>query len=228
MKKSTIILILILISIHYGLFSQKVIVSSETQNFEYTEEVPVARYVGNTFLEMRNQFQDDWKNGDIILTNGKVITNQIIKYNNYLDELAWLRSSDYKMGIILKESITGFTLYADNSNAIRVFKKVPLNKLFIDENKESFVQVLFAGNDTVICLRKFNKAGPTDEYKLTNQFFLQKNGEFSRFFLQRASVLNLFNDDEKLKMKSIIRSNHLWVRKEKNMIKAFEMFYAGK
>lgn len=96
--------------------------------------------------------------------------------------------------------------------------------LIVGGDKEIFAQILFEGEDTVICHRKLNKVGNTDEYSLSNQYYLIRNGELLRFFLKKSSILSLFEEVERQKMKSIIRSNHLRVRKEEGMIRAFGLY----
>jgi hypothetical protein len=207
-------------------YSQTVsVVVENSSESEFPDELLVARYIGADFKTMRNQFTEDWKHGDIVLTSGKVITNQLIRFNNYLNELAWLRETDYRIGILIKESIKEFYFYPENELPKRTFRKMLVTKSFIESDKDLYVQILVEDEDTVICHRKYNKIGNLDEYKLSNQYYLVRKGEFSRFFLHKSSILNLLNDEEKQKMKMIIRSNHLRVRKENGMIKAFGLFY---
>lgn len=192
---------------------------------KYPNELLVARYVGANFKGMQKQFNDDWHYGDILLSDGKIIKNQRIRLNNFLNELLWLRETDYKIGILIKESINEFIIYSEGETTDKIFTKIKFPESLLENEKEIFVQVLVESEDTIICHRKFNKVGQLDDYSLTNQYYLIRNGRFYRFFPRRFSIFNLYENEENKKMKSIIRSGHLHIRKEDQMIKAFELFY---
>jgi hypothetical protein len=208
-------------------FSQNasVLVSNSPEQKEYPDELITAKYVGVNFKSMRQQFNENWRTGEIVLTDGKVFKNQRIRFNNFLNELVWLRESDYKIGVVAKESVKEFTYYPENGLPGATYKKLTFARSLLTSEKDLYVQMLVEEGDTIVCLRKFNKIGQTDEYSLSNQYFLLRNGEYLRFYLHRSSIYSLYLAEENKKMKSIIRSNHLRVRKEAQMIKAFELYY---
>jgi hypothetical protein len=223
--KNLLIFFIILLFLNCLSFSQQMSITvNNSVQTEYTDVLPVAKYVGVFYIDMRKQFLVEWNRGDIILTNGKVLKQQLIRYNNYLDELAWLREMDFKTGLLIKEAIKEFIVYPKDGSREQVFRKINTDILFSDDNKAVFYQILAEGSKSFVSLRKLQKSGAMDDYNTSFQYYMLQDSVLTKFNLRRSSLFNLFENEERAKMKAIVRSNHLKVRKEYEMIRAFELF----
>ena len=116
--KNLIFIVLLVIVSNIKLFSQNYSCNCKSENSfieDFEKKLNGIIFI-NSIIQYDIQLFNKWGNGDVILYDGSVIKNKYIRYNKYLDELLWLRKSDYKSAIVDKESISEFILYDEKNN----------------------------------------------------------------------------------------------------------------
>lgn len=222
--KSLFILIISIISFNFHLLSQNYCQCDNNQDYEkYFQEVLTGKIFINTLLYGNLQFFNDWTFGKVILTNGTEIDNKYLRYNGYIDGLLWLRKSDYKTAIVEKKSVKGFVLYDDNNEPFAEFKKIKIKNWYAGDSANIYMQVMTEGKISLYVYRRIKVHNNTNEVFADHEYYILKDGIYHNIKLGRVGLIQLFPEDKK-RMRKIIWSNHLRVRKEPQLVKAIELY----
>jgi hypothetical protein len=156
------------------------------------------------------QYFNDWMLGEVELMNGDVIRNIILRYDQYSDQLLWLRKSDYRMGIVNKDDVAGFRMLDDKKKETAVFAKKKIILPWID-SADAYLQVLVSGDLMLYAYRNVNVV--TVEYKLTKntKYIISTEGKDYLVALRRSSLLDL-PVIQKSEMKKVLRTQKLAIR----------------
>ena len=187
------------------------------------EEKIIAKIFVNQFIGNNFQFFNTWAPGDIYLNDGCVIKNELLRYNTYTGDLLWLRKTDYQTGVVNKQVIMGFTLYDQNNLPFAKFKKLKTKNWYSLDSANIFFHVLAEGELSLYANRKSQSLKTTNEIIEKDEYYLLRNGILSNFIPNRYILYRLMGED-KPKMRSVIRSEHLRVRKEPQLIRAIDLY----
>ena len=189
-----------------------------TINFEakLKGRVFINKYPGKSI-----QFYKNWMQGELLLSDGNIVTNKVLLYNSLLDELIWRRSTDYKQVILNKQAIAGFTLYNSDNIKVAEFQKKYLKNA--SDSTGTFLQILTEGKISLYVKREVLFKENSGEFQGKNNYYLLKNGEFYPLIPYRWFLYRLMGED-KAKMKTIVRKNFLFIKKEPALIKAIQLF----
>jgi len=169
----------------------------------------------------KEQFFSPWSKGTIHFKNGQTATNCQLRYNTWKDELIWLRESDYKTGTVLKNTVSAFTINAnepDKKKFIKYFDEQSLLK------QQIYLEVLAEGSIGLYCHRKVSYIKTNDSFSNKFQFYLRKNGIMYKVKLSKKSLKPHFTENEQRKLKAILQENHLRIKHEYELAKALEIF----
>jgi hypothetical protein len=177
----------------------------------------------NKLVGKNEQFFAYWTRGDIYLTDNSIVKDKNLRYNGLIDELLWMRDSDYKIALLDRNTIERFVLYMPDNKGTVAFVKVDQKDPKHSENNDMFLQLLADGE-----VKLFKKIEVTD-YPVQGVvirkdiFYLYKNNYYYRLKPGRAFLFHLFTPDKKT-IKHIVRSNNLAVKKEADLIKAINLY----
>ena len=185
--------------------------------FEYMN--PVKDYSGT-------QYFSNWTIGEVFLDDGDSIRDISLRYDQYLDQLLWLRKSDYRTGILCKKGITGFRLFNPifRNEILGSFIKMAIHLPGLD-SANAYVQVLTTGNISLYAYRNVNIIS-THEYVLNDntRYIIVAGGYQYPLALRRHSLINLPVVD-KTTMKMILRSSGITISKnEEGLIRAINLY----
>jgi hypothetical protein len=197
--------------------------TSKDMNEKNFEEKIIARIFINQMIGNNNQYFNAWTSGDIYLNDGCIIKNELLRYNTYTGDLLWLRKADYQTGVVNKQVIMGFTLYDQNNLVNAKFKKIKTKNWYSGDSANIFFQVLAEGQISLYANRKSQSLKNTNEIIEKDEYYLLKNGVLSKFTPNRYSLYRIMGE-EKPNMRLVIRSEHLRVRKEPQLIRAIELY----
>jgi hypothetical protein len=181
---------------------------------EYT--VPVVGYKGN-------RYYNNWTYGEIIFTNGERITGLYLRYEEYLDQLLWL-TEEFRVGVLCKACIKGFSLYDDSNNIIASFIKKRIRLPFENDSADCFLQTLVKGEYSFYAFRKVIKLHDAPKLADDTRYYVFNNDQCEMIKLGTRDLLNVSFID-KMKMRSIIKSNKIRVRdNEEEFIRAISIY----
>jgi hypothetical protein len=177
----------------------------------------------NSFPGNNNQYYNNWTEGVVLLSNGKRVKIKHIRYNCLLDELLWLRPSDYQTSTVLKASVSEFIVF-DAENKPCYFKKEKFRDWYMLDSTDVFFHVLVEGDISFYIHHKALNVDKNSRELTRKDFYYIKSGKQIKLIkLRRSSIFNCGLIDKE-KMRDIIRKNHLRVRKEEDMIKAIDLY----
>jgi hypothetical protein len=185
------------------------------KGFEYHN--PLEGYEGQ-------QYFNTWAPGEVTLNNGDVIKSIYLRYDKYLDELLWLRKSDLKPGLLLKDDITGFRLFDDKNNLSALFIKRKIILPWVDTTG-SFLQILVKGEVTLYAYRNVNIISTIDnKLNVNTKYLISVAGSDFLLTLKRKYLLDI-PVIQRTAMKSILRTNRITINNnEPELIRAISLY----
>ncbi len=169
-------------------------------------------------------FNKNWENGEVLLNNNHRVTQKLLNYNIVNGHLFWLRNSDYQQIKVHSESIKEFTIYPQGDNQKLIFRKIKIRPIYLLDTVNVFLQILVEGEFNLYAYRKAEVISPTKDVVSKTEYYYQYQNKSLRYFISRRWVLYSLVGDKKDLMKSIVRKNHLKIRKEEGLIKAITLF----
>ncbi len=180
----------------YNTYLQNTLVSREYSN-------PIPRYRGEQYLS-------DWTRGEVILRNGETVRNMDLRYERYMDEVLWLRSGDFRIGVLNKRIIEGFRLQGEDGSLSLFFVKKRI-KLPATDSLDAYLQVLVEGPVSLFAYRNVVRVLDRNATTDNTLYFIEAGG-----FLQGASLTNKslkkLPGVDRVTMKEILRSQGISVR----------------
>lgn len=180
-------------------------------------------FLSGTYSE--NEFYNSyWQNGTLIFENGSIVYNKSINYHLLTHKLLWIRPSDRGLIEIDKGTIKEFVIPSNDSEHKSLFRKIKIRKSNIDNPEDEYLQVLSQGTINLYVFRNLaiginlQKLYPVDKY-----YFEIEEGKIEQFKPSRRLLFFIAGANKSL-MKSIIRSNHFKIRRERDLIKTINLF----
>jgi hypothetical protein len=175
------------------------------------------------YLNKKEFYYNSWGIGEVELVDGSIVKNKILRYNGYLDELVWLRDDDKKAGLVDKQLVKSFKIYHNDNSTTDFFRKIKIKRWFSFDTSIVYMHVLAEGKLSLYVSRKIIQMSNSQEFVPKYEYYVYKDNNFMLFKPNRVYFLQIMGS-EKQKMKLILRTNHLKVRQENQLIKAIEIF----
>jgi len=170
------------------------------------------------------EIYSQWSRGNIILNNGKIIHDRIIRYNGLSDQLVVNSITENINLVVEKSTIKGFDLQLFNTDKIIHYKRMSIQSLFSSDYNNAFLQVLVSGKTSLYAYRRLQQIGSTDDLQMFYSYVIVKEDGSSYHFLMysRKFIASLF--PEKIDIfKPQLRKRHNRIRNEEQLIKAIEL-----
>lgn len=165
------------------------------------------------------QYFYKWTEGDIIMSDGYVIRDKLIRYNRYYDELIWLRKKDYKAALVDKETVSEYILYDEEKNPYAHFKKVKIKNWYELDSIDVYFQVLAEGSLSLYAFRRTILISNKNEVYEKDEYYMCKENEYFKIEPRRISLMRKLPEHKSL-LRKVLRKNRLKVRYEPQLIKA--------
>lgn len=182
----------------------------------------------------RQFFNDEWAESDIKLTTGEKVSNKLLKYNGYLDEVVWLMPEFFKQVKLDKFAIDEFVFKNYFGKSIR-FKRINIKQMFISDSTDIFAEVAIESNLSLYIFRKIRIEGTvTKDSKGANYSFDQlesapvyylklRNNNFSTLQrLNRRALLHLF-PEQKTAIRKLLRQNFQRLKTESDLVEVVNL-----
>ncbi len=124
----------------------------------YNQKLTGAFLVENKQFIGSQYIQDKWSAGRILLTTGKSVDCEALKYNGLLDELIWLNVHNSGIFVVDKLGITDFWI-TDSNNNQKHFQKISLYQDSKDSTKNIFAELVFDREMKLYVHRKISIQG---------------------------------------------------------------------
>jgi len=181
---------------------------------EYTN--PVVGYDGNRYF-------NDWTSGELFLANGDRITGLLLCYEEYLDQLLWLRN-DFITGVIYKAGVEGFNLFDNSNNVVASFEKKRITLPFENDSADCLLQALVKGEYGFYAFRRVSKMPNALKLEDNTRYYVFNNDQYEMIKLRMRDLLNVSFID-KMKMESIIKSNKIrLIGNEQEFVRAISIY----
>ena len=169
----------------------------------------------NPYIGNETQYHLPWLYGDITLTNGQVAKNEYLRYNGFLDEILWIRSTDYKTVIIERNSIESCVLYDKSGSVSAKYRKEDVKDIIWEFEDDVFMQVLAEGQVELLIYRKVAVIKYSDEIYYDFHYYTKTGETMTRFMPQRWKIYRILPQYKK-ELRSIIHKFHLNPKRSEN------------
>jgi len=198
-----------------------------------------AELTGEFFFESKQYigeqyFNNDWWDGDVLLSSGQRVNGKLLKYNGLFDELIWLNNSNYGKFKLDKLSVDEFWMRKKTGDTIH-FKRINVGDTTSIHRMGIYTEVMVTGTLSLCIQRKISAVGYEDEYKnkVLGRYYnlkskplyyikLPENQYLLINKLSNTSFLKLF-PDKKDALSKIIRDNHFNAKNENEFVKLIEL-----
>lgn len=109
--------------------------------------------------DLSTYFNTEWIAGEILMTNGRTVGNNKIRYNGLLDELFWLEPESRQTIKLDKESILQFHFQNFHGDSTISFRKIRVKKDIFADSADIFVQEIKHGKLSLMISHSFYFAG---------------------------------------------------------------------
>lgn len=174
-------------------------------------------------------YNDEWANADILLANGDVACNKLLRYNGFIDELIWRNTANLMEVKLEKHFIDEFTLKNVEGKTIR-FKRIEAKLPMVADSAEIFVEVLAERQASCYIYRKIivkgydlkDIAGETyissDLVAQPMYFLILPDKEVVIFKrINKRGILKTLPVQYQTTVKELLQKNHLPLRNEENL-----------
>jgi len=185
-------------------------------------------------------FNREWLPGDIILTEGGILRNKMIRYNSLLDELFCLEPESGRIIKPDKEAIVKFHFYNYYGDTAVYFKKLRINEDVSTDSVDAFVQQLYDGKLSLYIRRSLyldhkevvrvnNNYYLKDIYKVEPVFYLKHpvKGIYAFKALSRKSILALLPEKDDQIRKYFREAPKYRIKSEDDLIKLMGILDSG-
>lgn len=179
-------------------------------------------------------YNEEWQLGNVMLTSGAVINNQLLRYHGYLDELIWLPSTARQPVKLDKGLIRAFSIRVPGADEPAVFEHAANTPDLEASGLSFFAQRLFSETLVLLVQRQIVQDGravkrsgnkvfhlPVLKYKPVYYFLLPANEVLIMGKLSHRVFVNTF-PGKRREIRDMLRSKHIRIRSEADLIKAAE------
>ena len=176
---------------------------------------------------------DQWKPGNVYLTDNTLIKNVYIKFNIYSDDLLYLNSTSGDSLIINQSLIQKFEIFDELSRDSVLMEEMRLKPG--KSEKKTFVRVIYGGKSkfTVKYIKTFIRAhykgayaagNKYDEYTDDYQYYIMNNeNKLTKLKLNKKSVIKILSDKED-KIKAFVNKKKLTLDNENDVVQVLEYY----
>jgi len=220
--KNLILLTTLVITLGVKLFSQNCsCIDNELHITDFEKKLSGKIFISK-LRSLKIQYFYKWAEGDIIMSDGYVIKDKLIRYNQFYDELIWLRKKDYKTAIVDKETVSEFIIYDKEKKPYAHFKKVRIKNWYEIDSTDVFFQILTEGNVSLYTFHRTILIPNTNKLYEKNEYYLHKGNDYFKIAPSRFSLLKAL-PEYKSQLRQILRKNRLKVKHEPHLIKAIAL-----
>jgi hypothetical protein len=174
------------------------------------------------------QYFSDWAKGNVSLENGDVISNIYIRYDKFMDEVLWLRESDFKTGVIPRGDINGFVIFNEQKEPVAEFSRRRIKLPYKSDSSENFLQVLVKGNLELFAYRKVTQSANDFTLRDDTRYLIFSNGISWYTGASKRQLLKVPGIDE-ARMKAVLKSNRISLDgTEYSLIRAVDLYNRSK
>jgi hypothetical protein len=169
-------------------------------------------------------YNSDWRLSTVILENNKNVANKYLNYNQLSGQFYWIRLPDYKQIILKKETIKEIDIFPKENDKKEVFRKIKFQPWYSFTFTTEYLQVLSEGKINLYAFRRAETNVSSNEIVPFSEYYIQINNNYLKHLKRGRWALYASVGADKILMKKVVRSNHLKIRDETDLIKAIDLF----
>lgn len=167
-------------------------------------------------------FNNDFVNGNVILTNGNKFQSVPLKYSSYNDELFFKNPKDGSL-LSFVIPVKSFELmgqtYVNGFPAIDNFTENSFYQLIADKK----VKLLLKNYKTILENKPYNSATTEKRFEENKVYYILKEGKIQRFKPSKKDLLETFND-KSAEIDAFLKKEKVDFKSDNDLSKVFEYY----
>lgn len=218
-----LILIILLTISALKLFAQDVCECSSILVLKATDEKLFGTVVGRS-PDSRQFYTAEWNKGSVLLTNGKTVTDEILKYNGFLNKFFVYKPVTGQLVIVDDEEIMEVSLDDPGRSETKHFVKKRVKELYTADSADTYLEVLTAGPATLYAWRKMEYFPASNDYKPDMRYYVSMSGKgVNQVEPRNKNFLILTGEMEEI-LKTRFRKEGLNIKREEDFIQAVNLY----
>lgn len=174
-------------------------------------------------------YNNEWANADILLSSGEIVSNKLLRYNGFTDDVIWKNNVELVEVKLEKHFINEFVFKNFNGKLIR-FKRIPAKLPGIVDSTEIFAEVLAESKSLCYVYRKIMVKGYdlkevngltyiSDNLVAQPQYLLVLPDKETVVFrhISKRGILKALPEKYRISAKDQLQKNHLQLKNEDNL-----------
>jgi hypothetical protein len=175
-------------------------------------------------LDKKQFYVSEWSRGTIQLVNGKRVTDELLKYNGYLDKFVLFKAKTGQQVLLNDEEIREVDLKNDNTGSTKYFVRAKIKQWFNVDSIYTYLEVLAKGNTSLYARRKIDFFPAANEYKPVIKYFVgMSDGSVHPLNPSNRNFLTLIGKQNE-SFRTDLRKERLNIRAESDFIRAINLY----
>jgi hypothetical protein len=222
---------LLLIILLFPAFCQVYSQASASEDYQNTLRQGLMGFEYKNTVERNkgNQYFSDWAKGIVYCENGDVITDIFLRYDKYMDEVLWLRETDFKAGILPRSDVRAFVVYNDRKEPLGEFMRRKIKLPYKADSSEAFLQVLVKGDLELFAFRKVIQIANDYTSLRDDTRYIIFSGSNSCFVGASKRLLLKVPGIDEMKLKAVLKSGRIKLDgTENSLVRVIELYNQSK
>jgi hypothetical protein len=175
-------------------------------------------------LDNKQFYIPEWRIGTIILINGKKVTDELLKYNGYLNKFVGFETKTGHQVLMNDEEIREIYLMHDGADSAKCFKRMKIKPWYSIDSAYIYLEALAEGITSLYAWRKIDYFPSSNKYEPVFKYFVGlSDGSIHQINPVNRNFLLLAGEQNK-SFRTTFRKAQLNIRHENDFIKAIQLY----
>lgn len=170
------------------------------------------------------QFNDEeWRKGSVLLVNGKTVTEEILKYNGFLDKFFVFKPVTGQVVVLNDERIKEVYLIDYGTGETNQFIRKHVKNPYAADSLETYLEVLAEGPCSLFAWRKMEYFPASHNYKPATRYYISINDLIMHPVDPRNKNFLILTGNMEEVLRTRLRKEGLNIKRERDFIQAVNL-----
>ena len=227
----------LIITLCFLIFRSMLVAGNDTTSYVLLPQYHLSGEIFQANMPTRGSpfFNEAWYRGDVLRASGHWVSDQLLRYNGFLDELLWLPSMVRPQVMLDRGQVKGFIMFTPGRRDTLIFEKIIVRPRFSSQERSIYAQKLYRGKSAVMLHHQIQEDGEYHKRTGRGVFIMQVLKPAPVYYillpdnqtlllrkLNNRSFLRLF-DEERRELRRSLRENRIRIRTNQDLVKAVRL-----
>lgn len=217
------IVIILLTAGALNVYAQNGCECSSTATLKATDEKLFGTVVERS-PDSRQFYIEGWRKGSVLLVNGKTVTDEILKYNGFLDKFFAYKPVTGRLVILNDDEITGVSLDDPGTGEAKHFVKKRVREPYTADSVDTYMEVLAEGPNSLYAWRDMEYFPASNYYKPLTRYYVSLGDQSMNLVDPGNKNLLILTGNMQEVLKTRFRKEGLNIKRERDFIRAIDLY----